>query len=210
MIALHTKTRNGWHDIFKRAFDVAFAALGMLIVSPLLLCIAIAIRTTSKGPVLFVQERVGYNGRPFKMFKFRSMIQDAEELKVALLAQNEMSGPVFKIKNDPRVTPVGRFLRRTSLDELPQLLNVLQGNMSIVGPRPPLPGEVNMYDPKHRKRLSVRPGITCTWQISGRNDVDFEQWMTMDAEYVDNWSFWLDMIILIKTIPAVLMRRGSC
>lgn len=137
------------------------------------------------------------------------MVQDAEELKAKLAHLNEMSGPVFKIKDDPRVTSIGHFLRKTSLDELPQLWNVFRQDMSLVGPRPPLPSEVNLYDPKHRKRLSVKPGITCIWQISGRNDVDFDQWMEMDAEYVDNWSLALDMKILVKTVPVVLGRKGA-
>jgi exopolysaccharide biosynthesis polyprenyl glycosylphosphotransferase len=181
----------------------------LAIISPLLLVIALAIKLTSEGPVIFSQERVGINGRVFKMYKFRSMVQDAEMLKSKLVYLNEMSGPVFKIRNDPRVTPVGKFLRKTSLDELPQLWNVLKGDMSLVGPRPPLPKEVDMYNLKHRKRLAVKPGITCIWQISGRNDVDFEQWMAMDAEYVDRWSLWLDMEILAKTVPVVLMRKGA-
>ena len=209
MIGITTHSRNGWHEIFKELFDIVFASLALLIASPVMIAVAIAIKATSKGPAFFVQERVGYNGRTFKMYKFRSMVQDAEELKARLLAQNEMSGPVFKITNDPRVTKVGRFIRKTSLDELPQLFNVLKGDMSIVGPRPPLPSEVNLYDPKHRKRLSVSPGITCIWQISGRNGVDFDEWMEMDAEYVDTWSFWLDVKIVLKTIPAVLGKRGA-
>ena len=153
--------------------------------------------------------RVGLNGRSFKIYKFRSMVVNAEELKERLADLNEMSGPVFKITNDPRVTAVGKFIRKTSIDELPQLLNVFIGDMSLVGPRPPLLKEVNLYDSKHRKRLAVRPGITCIWQISGRNEVDFEEWMEMDADYVDRWSLWLDMEILAKTVPVVLLRKGA-
>lgn len=209
MVAYDSHPRRPWQALGKRFLDVSLTAIGMLMISPVLIAIALAVKLTSKGPVIFSQERVGLNGRSFKMYKFRSMVQDAEELKAKLAHLNEMSGPVFKIKNDPRITPVGKFLRKTSLDELPQLWNVLKGDMSLVGPRPPLPSEVNMYDPKHRKRLAVKPGITCIWQISGRNDVDFEQWMEMDADYVDRWSLWLDVEILAKTVPVVLMRKGA-
>lgn len=209
MVAFDSHPRKPWQEIGKQIFDFGITAVGLLLISPLMLVIALAIKLTSKGPVIFSQERVGVNGRIFKMYKFRSMVVDAEELKSKLTDRNEMSGPVFKIKNDPRVTTVGRFLRKTSLDELPQLWNVLKQDMSLVGPRPPLPSEVNMYDPRHRKRLVVKPGITCIWQISGRNEVDFEQWMDMDIDYVDRWSFWLDMEILAKTVPVVLMRKGA-
>ncbi|GMA65128.1 hypothetical protein GCM10025859_55680 [Alicyclobacillus fastidiosus] len=143
------------------------------------------------------------------MHKFRSMRVDAEALKAQLLQLNEMDGPVFKMKNDPRVTRVGRLLRKTSLDELPQFLDVLIGNMSLVGPRPPLPSEVNQYDPHHRRRLSVKPGITCLWQISGRNEINFDEWVDLDLRYIDNWSYLEDIKILAKTIPAVLRRRGA-
>jgi len=209
MVAYDSHPRRPWQEIGKRFLDISITAVGLVLISPLLLVIALAVKLTSKGPVIFSQERVGLNGRVFKMYKFRSMVQNAEELKEKLAHLNEMSGPVFKIKDDPRVTPVGKFIRKTSLDELPQLWNVLKGDMSLVGPRPPLPKEVNMYDPKYRKRLAVKPGITCIWQISGRNDVDFEQWMEMDANYIDSWSLWLDMKILAKTVPVVLMRKGA-
>jgi exopolysaccharide biosynthesis polyprenyl glycosylphosphotransferase len=209
LVAYDNYPKRPWQEIFKRGIDLAGSGLGIIVLSPFLLMIALTIKFSSKGPVLFSQNRVGLNGRTFKMFKFRSMVVDAEELKKRYAHLNEMSGPVFKIKNDPRVTPIGQFLRKTSLDEFPQLFNVFMGDMSLVGPRPPLPEEVNMYDPKHRKRLSVKPGITCIWQISGRNEVDFEQWMEMDAEYVDHWSLWLDVEILVKTVPVVLMRKGA-
>lgn len=209
MVAFDSHPRNPWQEIGKQLFDFGITLAGLVLISPLMFAIALAIKITSKGPVIFPQERVGLNGRIFKMYKFRSMVVNAEELKAQLADLNEMSGPVFKIKKDPRVTTVGKFLRKTSLDELPQLWNVLKQDMSLVGPRPPLPSEVNLYDPKHRKRLAVRPGITCIWQISGRNEVDFEQWMDMDAEYVDRWTFWLDLKILAKTVPAVLMRKGA-
>jgi len=209
MVAYDGRPRLPGQELSKRVMDVIVTSLGLIVISPILLAIAIAIKVSSDGPVFFAQERVGLNGRAFKMYKFRSMVVNAEELKAKLTHLNEMSGPVFKITNDPRVTTVGRFLRKTSLDELPQLWNVFLGSMSLVGPRPPLPSEVNMYDPKHRKRLAVKPGITCIWQISGRNEVDFEEWMEMDAEYVDRWSLWMDMEILAKTVPVVLLRKGA-
>ncbi len=193
----------------KRTFDVIVSALVLLFLSPLLAAIALAIRTDSRGPILFRQRRVGRNGRAFLMLKFRSMYRDAEARLEALRVHNEMSGPVFKMTNDPRVTRVGRFLRRTSLDELPQFWNVLRGDMSVVGPRPPLPAEVRQYKRWQRRRLSVRPGITCIWQISGRNQVDFERWMDLDLEYIDRWSLWKDLEICVKTIPAVLSARGA-
>jgi len=209
MVSYDGRPRLPVQELAKRGMDVIFTGIGLVVISPILLAIAIAVKVSSAGPVFFGQERVGLNGRIFKMYKFRSMVVNAEELKAKLAHLNEMSGPVFKITNDPRVTPVGRLLRKTSLDELPQLWNVFLGEMSLVGPRPPLPSEVNMYDPKHRKRLAVKPGITCVWQISGRNEVDFDEWMAMDADYVDRWSFWMDMGILARTVPVVLGRRGA-
>ncbi|RNC29198.1 MAG: UDP-glucose:undecaprenyl-phosphate glucose-1-phosphate transferase [Candidatus Dichloromethanomonas elyunquensis] len=209
MVAYDSYPKRPWHEFAKRVLDIILTAVGLMILSPLFILIAIAIKVTSKGPVFFSQDRVSVNGRIFKMYKFRSMIQNAEKIKENLVHLNEMSGPVFKIKNDPRVTPIGKFLRKTSLDELPQLWNVLIGDMSLVGPRPPLPSEVNLYNPKHRKRLAVRPGITCIWQVSGRNNVDFDEWMEMDAEYVNKWSLWLDIEILAKTLPVVLMGKGA-
>jgi len=193
----------------KRAFDLLVSAAALLILSPVFLAIAVAIKLESKGPVFFRQTRVGLNGRQFSMVKFRSMYPDAEKRLAALRAQNEMSGPVFKMKNDPRITKVGKFIRKTSLDELPQFWNVLTGTMSIVGPRPPLPAEVRQYERWQRRRLSVRPGITCTWQVSGRNGISFEQWMELDLEYIDNWSLKGDLRIFFKTIPAVLSARGA-
>ncbi|MCL6444408.1 MAG: sugar transferase [Alicyclobacillus sp.] len=193
----------------KRATDFVVSGLALFVLSPILLTIALAIKLDDRGPVFFAQTRLGLYGRPFRMWKFRSMVVDAERRKRELLRYNEMSGPVFKIRNDPRVTRVGRILRATSLDELPQLWNVLIGDMSLVGPRPPIPSEVDEYDPKHRRRLSVKPGITCLWQISGRNQVDFEEWMELDLAYIDNWSYWNDLKILFKTVPAVLSRRGA-
>ncbi|HHV65854.1 MAG TPA: sugar transferase [Peptococcaceae bacterium] len=209
MVAYDSRPVHPTQTVLKRIIDVIGASFGLIILSPLFLIVAIIIKLTSEGPVIFTQNRVGLNGRIFKMYKFRSMVANAEELKARLAHLNEMNGPVFKIKNDPRITPIGRFLRKTSIDELPQLWNVLKGDMSLVGPRPPLPSEVDMYNPKHRKRLAVKPGITCIWQISGRNEIDFEQWMEMDAEYVDRWTLWLDLKILMKTVPVVLLRKGA-
>jgi exopolysaccharide biosynthesis polyprenyl glycosylphosphotransferase len=179
------------------------------LLSPLLIVVAVVIKLTSPGPVLFAQERVGMNKRLFKLYKFRSMYVDAEKRRRELEHLNEMDGPVFKIKNDPRVTPIGRFIRKTSIDELPQLVNVLRGQMSLVGPRPPLLAEVDRYDWLYRRRLSIKPGITCLWQISGRNEITFKQWMEMDKQYIDNWTLWLDIKILAKTIPAVLFSKGA-
>ncbi|MCY0897450.1 MAG: sugar transferase [Firmicutes bacterium] len=197
-------------SIMKRALDIVVATLGLIVTSPIMLAIMAAIKFDDpKGPVLFVQERVGLNGRHFPCYKFRTMVPNAEALKSQLQHLNVMSGPVFKIPNDPRVTRVGKFLRKTSLDELPQLFNVLAGHMSIVGPRPALPSEVELYGPDYRKRLSVRPGITCLWQISGRNEIDFQDWMRLDMEYIDSWSLFLDVKIMLKTIPAVLQQRGA-
>ena len=195
--------------LFKRAFDVVSSGVAVLLLSPAFVATAIAVKLESPGPVFFRQTRVGKNGRPFKMLKFRSMHIDAEARLESLRAQNEASGPVFKMRNDPRVTRVGRFIRRTSLDELPQFLNVLSGEMSIVGPRPPVPAEVKQYQRWQRRRLSVKPGITCTWQVSGRSNISFDQWMKLDLEYIDTWSLWKDIQICFRTVPAVLLSRGA-
>ena len=194
----------------KRVIDVVISSVLLLVLSPIFLVIAAWIKTTSKGPVFFTQERVGLNKRTFRMYKFRSMLDEAEKMRDSIAHLNELDGPAFKIQNDPRITGIGKFLRRTSLDELPQLFNVLRGEMSLVGPRPPLREEVERYEWMFRKRLSVKPGITCIWQISGRSDVSFARWMRMDQDYVENWSLWLDFWILLKTIPAVLSSRGAC
>jgi exopolysaccharide biosynthesis polyprenyl glycosylphosphotransferase len=193
----------------KRSFDVVASGLALLLLAPVFAGIALAIRLDSPGPVFFRQRRVGLNGRSFHMLKFRSMYQDAEQRLEALKAQNEMSGPVFKMKNDPRITKVGSFLRKASLDEFPQFWNVFKGEMSIVGPRPPIPAEVREYKRWQRRRLSMRPGITCVWQISGRNNIDFDHWMEMDLDYIDRWSLWSDLAICLKTVPAVLSARGA-
>ncbi len=195
--------------LFKRMIDAALSIAVLIVLAPLMLVVAILIKLSSPGPVFFVQNRVGMNQRQFKLYKFRSMVADAEERKFALAHLNERDGPAFKIENDPRITRIGRWLRKTSVDELPQLFNVISGEMSLVGPRPPLPDEVKKYEWLFRKRLSVKPGITCIWQISGRNNVSFDRWMEMDHEYIENWSLWLDLQILVKTIPAVLLSRGA-
>jgi exopolysaccharide biosynthesis polyprenyl glycosylphosphotransferase len=195
--------------VFKNIIDRVAAAIGIILLSPLLFFIALAIKLSSKGSILFKQERCGLNGKKFPLYKFRTMVADAEKLKTNLLRQNEMDGPAFKIKNDPRITSLGRWLRKTSADELPQLFNILKGDMSLVGPRPPLANEVKNYDLWQRRKLSVKPGLTCLWQVGGRNDIGFEQWMIMDLEYIDNWSLWLDTKILARTIPAVLSGKGA-
>ena len=199
-----------WQLLCKRLIDVVGSLLGLVVLGPLLMLpLAIIIKLTSPGPILFRQRRSGLHGRLFTMYKFRSMVTNAEMLRAELDAFNEQAGPVFKMKDDPRVTKVGRFLRLTSLDELPQLWNVIRGEMSLVGPRPPIPSEVEHYDPWHRRRLSMKPGITCLWQISGRNNIAFDQWMKLDLQYIDNWSLWLDLKILARTFPVVLTGFGA-
>jgi exopolysaccharide biosynthesis polyprenyl glycosylphosphotransferase len=195
--------------LLKALMDRVFAAAGLVVLSPVMAVVAVLVRLTSPGPVLFIQERGGLNGRSFRMLKFRTMRADAEADRAALLEANEMDGPVFKITNDPRVTPIGRVLRRTSLDELPQLLNVLAGHMSLVGPRPLPLVETRELTGSDRRRLSMRPGLTCLWQVSGRNDLTFREWMALDLQYVDNWSPTLDLAILVRTIPALLSGRGA-
>ncbi|MBX7077667.1 MAG: sugar transferase [Nannocystaceae bacterium] len=195
--------------LVKRMLDITGALIGLTLAAPVMIGTAIAIKLTSKGPVFFRQVRAGRHGRKFTMLKFRSMVVDAEALRAKLAHLNEMTGPVFKIKKDPRITSIGRIIRATSVDELPQLINVLIGDMSLVGPRPPLPSEVGQYEPWQRRRLSVKPGLTGLWQVSGRNQVDFEQWMALDLEYIDNWSLWLDLKIIFRTVPAVLRGSGA-
>lgn len=193
----------------KAIFDKVFSFLVLLCLSPLLLLIAIIIKCDSKGPVFFKQVRCGLRGREFYVYKFRSMCDNAESMLDELRNENEQEGPVFKIKNDKRITRVGKFLRKTSLDELPQFINVLKGDMSVVGPRPPLPDEVNKYKPWQTRRLSMKPGITCIWQVSGRNNIPFEQWMKLDLQYIDTWSLGLDFMIIIKTIKTMLKHDGQ-
>lgn len=188
------------YEICKRTIDIIGAGLGLILLSPIIAIIACAVKVTSRGPIFFSQKRVGKNGELFEMYKFRSMVVNAEELKEKLEEQNEMSGPMFKIKDDPRVTKVGKFIRKTSIDELPQLWNVLKGDMSLVGPRPSLPKEVEQFDNWMFKRLSVRPGLTCYWQVSGRNNIDFEDWMKLDCRYVDERNLWIDIKLIFKTV----------
>ena len=193
----------------KRALDLALGSIAFLIAAPVVAIAALAIKLDSKGPVFHRAVRVGRGGRKFTFLKLRSMRVGAEELRGLLLHLNQAEGPAFKLHNDPRVTRVGRWLRKLSLDELPQLLHVLQGHMSLVGPRPPFPEEVERYEPWMLRRLSVRPGLTCLWQIRGRSDLSFDEWMRLDIEYVDRLSFRLDLEILVLTIPAVVSARGA-
>lgn len=209
LMRLETTPGLPWQLFIKRGTDFIVSLVALVLLAPILLLTAVAIKLNSRGPLFFKQERNGINGRKFILLKFRSMVVGAEKMQEELLALNEMDGPVFKIKNDPRITIIGKFLRKTSSDELPQLINVLKGDMSLVGPRPPIPGEVTNYETWQRRRLSMRPGITCFWQISGRNKIGFEQWMKLDLEYIDNWSLWLDFKILLKTVPVVLFRTGA-
>jgi exopolysaccharide biosynthesis polyprenyl glycosylphosphotransferase len=200
-----------WSIMLKNAVDRIGALFLILLLSPLMLVVALAVRCNSKGPVIFRQLRAGLHGRPFTMLKFRTMCVDAEARQKDLESMNQMRGPVFKIENDPRITSLGRFLRKTSIDELPQLFNVLKGEMSLVGPRPLPLYEVEKFESAgHRRRLSMKPGLTCLWQVRGRNQVvEFSDWVKMDLEYIDNWSLWLDLVILIRTIPVVLLGHGA-
>lgn len=203
--------RRDGNDALKRGFDVFCCGLGLLLLSPLFLLVALLIKLEDGGPVLFVQTRVGHNGREFPMYKFRSMVPDAEKRFQELLHRNEhREGITFKIKDDPRVTRIGKWLRKLSLDELPQLYNVLVGDMSLVGPRPPVPREVALYSLEHRRRLAVKPGITCIWQISGRSELDFSQQVRLDVLYIDTQTFGMDLKILLRTVPVVLAGRGAC
>ena len=193
----------------KRLLDVAMALLALGVGLPVYILVAILVRRSSPGPVFYTQKRVGLGGRLFTLYKFRSMCVDADRRLVELLNQNEATGPVFKICDDPRITRTGKFLRRFSLDELPQFFNVLKGDMSVVGPRPPLPHVVEKYGAFERRRLSVKPGLTCLWQIGGRSDVCFYEWMKLDNQYIDTMSFVGDLMIILKTVPAVLGARGA-
>lgn len=193
----------------KRLLDIAVSSLALLVLLPFFPIVALAIVLSSPGPILYRSTRLGRYGRPFTFYKFRSMVDNAHERQAFLLHLNEVDGPVFKLTNDPRVTRVGKLLRRTSIDELPQLLNVLRGEMTLVGPRPPIPEEVEKYEPWQRRRLDVTPGITCLWQISGRSKLGFAEWMRLDLQYIQHRSFAMDMRILLRTIPAVLKRDGA-
>lgn len=195
--------------LLKSFIDRIGALVGMIMAAPIMAATAIAIKLDSKGPIFFRQVRSGLNGKRFELFKFRTMCYDAEKKQEELLSENEMSGPVFKIHNDPRITKIGRFLRKFSIDELPQFFNVLKGDMSLVGPRPALPSEIAKYEPWQHRKLSVKPGVTCIWQVSGRNNIDFDEWMRMDLKYIDNWSLWQDTKILARTLPAVFKGEGA-
>lgn len=188
----------GYH-IIKYIIDVLGASVGIIVLSPIFIITSIMIKIESRGPVFFNQERVGRNGKLFKMFKFRSMVTNAEELLDKLKDKNEMSGPMFKIKDDPRITKIGKFIRKTSIDELPQLFNVLMGDMSLVGPRPSLPKEVAKFNDYHKLRLLAKPGLTCYWQVMGRNKIGFEEWMELDVKYIMERSIWLDIKLILKT-----------
>ena len=201
--------RSKVYDIVKRAFDLVVALFGLILLLPIIPVIAVMIKLDTSGPVFFKQDRVGKDGRKFEFYKFRSMHEDADQRKKDLEALNEQDGPVFKVQSDPRITSVGKFLRRSSLDEIPQIFNVVKGDMTIVGPRPPIPSEVERYQPWHWKRLEVTPGITCLWQISGRSHLSFNEWMRLDMEYLKHRSFTTDLLIFLKTIPAVIARKGA-
>ena len=194
---------------FKRFFDIFLSLLTIIVLFPFFLIIALAIKIDSPGPVIYSQKRVGKNGKQFIFYKFRSMCQDADKKLAALKDKNEADGPVFKIAEDPRVTKVGKFIRKNSIDEFPQLINIIKGDMSIVGPRPPLPSEVEQYTSQQIHRLDVKPGLTCYWQISGRSNVSFQRWMELDLKYIKERSLWTDLKIIVKTVPAVLNERGA-
>ena len=202
--------RNGLYLRYgKRIIDIIGSFVGLVLFSPIVLLFAILVKLDSSGPVFYKAKRLGTGGRPFDFFKMRSMYTGAHSSRSSLLHLNQVSGPVFKLVDDPRITRIGRFLRKTSIDELPQLYNVLRGDMSLVGPRPPIPEEVAQYEPWQLRRLSLKPGITCLWQISGRSRLGFDEWMRLDMEYINNQSFWMDMKILLRTIPAVVLREGA-
>ncbi|WP_238480422.1 sugar transferase [Clostridium chrysemydis] len=204
-----TKERIGYNFI-KRLVDILISLIGVIFLIPLWVVVTLLIKYESKGPIIFSQKRVGKNMKEFKMYKFRSMVVNAEELKEKLAEQNEMSGPMFKMKEDPRVTKIGKFIRKTSIDELPQLFNVLKGEMSLVGPRPSLPKEVKEFEPWMLKRFEVKPGLTCYWQVSGRNNIDFEEWMKLDNKYVDDRSTMLDLKLIFKTFFVLFGDDNAC
>jgi len=209
-LVLYTGRMDGWQVLVKQILDRFISTFLFIVLSPLFMVVAILIKATSPGPIFFIQGRVGFNKRIFNLYKFRTMRSDAEEQIKEIEFMNEANGPVFKIKNDPRVTPVGKILRKTSIDELPQLFNVLKGEMSLVGPRPLPVRDYNGFSQNwHRRRFSVRPGMTCLWQVNGRSDISFEKWMELDMQYIDQWSLWLDIKILAKTASAVLRMAGA-
>ena len=209
-VATYTGAGELWPYTMKRLLDIVVSASALFVVAPILLVSAIAIKLTSPGPIFFLQERIGINKRRFKIFKFRTMVPNAEKLMATLEKHNEAGGPVFKMKHDPRITPIGKFLRKSSIDELPQLINVLRGDMSLVGPRPlPVRDYEGFNEDWQRRRFSVKPGITCLWQVNGRSAISFDQWMLLDLQYMDEWSLWLDLKILAKTVPAVFKGAGA-
>jgi exopolysaccharide biosynthesis polyprenyl glycosylphosphotransferase len=211
LISFETNRPRDWRRFVKRVMDLGISAAAIIVLSPIMIGAAILIKLTSEGPVFFFQKRLGLNGRKFVLYKFRTMQVGAQRRQRQLERLNVMQGPVFKIERDPRVTPVGRVLRKFSIDELPQLFNVFWGDMSLVGPRPPIGKEVKKYELWQRRRLSMQPGITCIWQVNGRNKIkDFNEWMNLDLQYIDKWSLWLDLQLLVKTVPVVFSGKGAC
>jgi exopolysaccharide biosynthesis polyprenyl glycosylphosphotransferase len=210
VLTFRSGPREDWRMVAKRLIDIVGSAVLLLALAPLFAAVAVFIKLNSPGPVFFAQERIGYNKRRFEMLKFRTMVNGAEKQQATLEDLNEADGPVFKIRNDPRVTPIGKFLRRFSIDELPQLINVLKGDMSLVGPRPLPVRDVERIDlAAHKRRFSIKPGLTCLWQVNGRSNIGFEEWVRLDLQYIDQWSLGLDMLILLKTIPAVFRGPGA-
>lgn len=211
MIQSHVSplSRHWLHTFAKRSLDVIGASLGLVLLAPLVLVTALAIKLESRGPVLFTQQRVGRDGKLFKLYKFRSMVDGADAQKATLAAKNEYSGVAFKIRADPRVTRIGRFIRKFSIDELPQLLNILKGEMSLVGPRPVVVAEALRYQPWQLRRFAATPGLTCLWQVSGRSNISFDDWMRLDLAYIDRWSLWLDLKLILKTVRVVLTAEGA-
>lgn len=199
----------GLNQVIKRFMDLAISVMGLIILSPIFLVIAMVIKLTTAGPVIYRQKRLGINGAPFTMYKFRSMVHNAEGKKEQLSSKNEVTGPAFKMKSDPRITPIGAYIRKYSIDEFPQLFNVIKGEMSLIGPRPPLPEEVKQYSDKHWRRMDVRPGMTGLWQVSGRSDLTFDEWINLDIQYIERWSIALEFKIILKTIPVVIKGSGA-
>lgn len=197
------------YEILKRILDIVCSLIGLLVLIPILVLVAILVKIESKGPIIFSQDRVGKYGKVFKMYKFRSMVVNAEQLKEKLADKNEKTGPMFKIKNDPRITRVGRFIRKTSIDELPQLVNILKGEMSIVGPRPSLPEEVKQFEGWMMERLSVKPGLTCYWQVDGRNDIEFIEWMKLDIKYIEERNILIDAKLILKTFSVLVGDKNA-